>query len=254
MEWRRRSAITPGASEGKEILPAVQSNLQGSAKPMTIDNRRMQIADYIQHHFAPEDALLRELVQELPRHGLPQVQIDAAQGRLLQVLLTAIGARRVLELGTLGGYSAIWMARALPADGYLLSLEINPAHAEFARRYIERAGLARKVEIRIGAALDILPSLVTEAPFDLVFIDADKPPYPQYLDWALKLTRPGGIIAADNVLRPEALLDPAAAGTGRAQGIRAFNERITHDPRLLAIALADTTDTDGMSIAVVRPL
>jgi caffeoyl-CoA O-methyltransferase len=221
---------------------------------MAVDNVRTQIAAYVQQHFAPEDELLRELVRELPRHGLPEIQIDAAQGRLLQVLLTAIGARRVLELGTLGGYSAIWMARALPADGRLISLEINPAHADFARGYVERAGLASKVEIRVGAALDTLPRLAAEAPFDLIFIDADKPPYPQYLDWALKLVRPGGLIVADNVLRPSSIFDSADADAERAQGIRTFNERMAHDPRLLAIALADTTDDDGLAIAVVRPI
>jgi len=220
---------------------------------MAQDDVHKQIAEYIAQQFAPEDDLLRELVRELPRHGLPEIQIDAAQGRLLQVLLTAVGARRVLELGTLGGYSAIWMARALPADGRLISLEINPAHADFARRYIERAGLASKVEIRVGSALDILPSLTAEAPFDLVFIDADKPPYPRYLQWALDLTRPGSIIVADNVLHTVAIPDPAETDIERVQAMRAFNERLAHDPRLLAIALADTIGTDGLAIAIVRP-
>src|SRR5256714_3360583 len=155
--------------------------------------------EYISALFAPEDALLVSLREEADRTGLPPIAVSADEGRLLQVLLTSIGARRVLEVGTLGGYSAIWMARALPEDGELLSLEIEPRHAEFARRYVERAGLSDRVEIRLGRALDVLPSLDGDR-FDAVFIDADKEPMRNYFEWALRLLRPGGLLIADNTL------------------------------------------------------
>src|SRR3954468_1863072 len=155
--------------------------------------------EYIVGLFGAEDELLASLREEADRTGLPPIAISSDEGRLLQVLLTAIGARQVLEVGTLGGYSAIWMARALPPDGHLLSLELEPAHAEFARRYVDRAGLSARVEIRVGRALDVLPSLDGRQ-FDAMFLDADKEPLPTYFEWALRLVRPGGLIIGDNAL------------------------------------------------------
>jgi caffeoyl-CoA O-methyltransferase len=165
----------------------------------------------------------------------------------LQVLLTAIGARRVLEVGTLGGYSAIWMARALPADGELLSIEIEPKHAEFARRYVERAGLNERVEIRVGRALDVLPSLDGER-FDAVFIDADKEPMPTYFDWAIRLLRPGGLVIADNTLWGGKVFDDAEHDE-KTKAVREFNRRMATDPRILSILVPTH---DGVAIGVVK--
>ena len=172
-------------------------------------------------------------------------------GRLLGILVRAVGARRVLELGTLGGYSAIWMARALPTDGRLISLEVNPHHAEVARANLARAGVAERVEVRVGQALDLLPAVTAEAPFDLVFIDADKVSYPAYLEWAVRLVRPGGLIVADNVLRGGAVIDPSPADVD-ARAIYEFNRRAAAHPRLDAIILPNRGGRDGILIAAVR--
>ena len=166
---------------------------------------------------------------------------------MLQVLLAAIDARSVLEVGTLGGYSAICLARALPEDGSVLTLEKDPSHAAFARRWLERAGLSNRVEVREGAALEVLPSLDGER-FDLVFIDADKAPMPTYLDWAMRLLRPGGAVVADNTLRAGRVLD-AAATDADTEGVREFNRRLAADPRLTAVMVPTH---DGVGIGIVR--
>lgn len=203
--------------------------------------------EYISALFAPEDGLLVSLREEADRTGLPPIAVSADEGRLLQVLLTSIGARRVLEVGTLGGYSAIWMARALPDDGELLSIEIEQKHAEFARRYIERAGLSSKVEVRVGRALDVLPSLDGER-FDAVFIDADKEPMPTYFDWALRLLRPGGLVIADNTLWGGKVFDDAE-NDEKTRAVREFNRKMATDPRVLSILVPTH---DGVAIGVVR--
>ncbi|HEY2855409.1 MAG TPA: O-methyltransferase [Gemmatimonadaceae bacterium] len=203
--------------------------------------------EYISALFAPEDSLLVSLREEADRTGLPPIAVSADEGRLLQVLLTSIGARRVLEVGTLGGYSAIWMARALPDDGELLSIEIEQKHAEFARRYFERAGLSSKVEVRVGRALDVLPSLDGER-FDAVFIDADKEPMPTYLDWALRLLRPGGLVIADNTLWGGKVFDDAE-NDEKTRAVREFNRKMATDPRVLSILVPTH---DGVAIGVVR--
>ena len=203
--------------------------------------------EYISGLFAPEDPLLAALREEADRTGLPPIAISPDEGRLLQVLLTAISARRVLEVGTLGGYSAIWMARALPETGTLLSLEIEPAHAEFARRYVERAGLADRIEIRVGRALDLLPSLDGQR-FDAVFLDADKEPLPTYFDWALRLLRPGGLLIADNALWGGRVLDDAEQDEKTA-AVREFNRRLAADPRIVGIVVPTH---DGVAIGVVK--
>ena len=153
------------------------------------------LSEYIAGLFAPEDEVLGALREEADRTGLPPATISADAGRFLQVLLRALNARRVLEVGTLGGYSAIWMARALPPDGALITIERDERHAAFAERHVARAGLGAVVSVRRGRALDVLPALDGEE-FDLVFIDADRPPLPTYLEWALRLVRPGGVIVA----------------------------------------------------------
>ena len=204
-------------------------------------------AQYIESLFAPEDSILATLREEADRTGLPPIAVSADEGRLLQVLLTAIGARRVLEIGTLGGYSAIWMARALPPDGTLLSLEIEPAHAEFARRHIARAGLADRVEVRVGRALDLLPALDGER-FDAVFIDADKQPLATYYEWALRLLRRGGLVIADNALWGGKVFDERVQDD-RTVAIRELNRRMAEDPRVVSIIVPTH---DGVAIGAVR--
>ena len=204
------------------------------------------IAEYLVARFAPEDALLLELREAADRAGLPPTSVSPLTGRLLQLLLHATGATRALEVGTLGGCSAIWMARALPAGGRVVSIEHDVAHAAFAREWIERAGLEAAIEVRTGRALDLLPALDGER-FDLVFLDADRAPLPRYLDWAIRLTRPGGFIVADNALAGgRALLDDAGEG---ARAVREFHRALAEDPRLDAIVLPVE---DGVAVGVVR--
>lgn len=203
--------------------------------------------DYIAGLFSAEDELLASLREEADRTGLPPIAISADEGRLLQVLLKAIKATRVLEVGTLGGYSAICMARALPEEGRLLSIEIEERHATFARRYIDRAELGDRIEVRVGRALDVLPSLDGER-FDAIFLDADKEPLPTYFDWALRLVRAGGLIIADNALWGGRVYDGDESDE-RTRGVREFNRRIATDPRVLGIIVPTH---DGVAVAVVR--
>lgn len=203
-------------------------------------------SDYLAALFAPEDSTLLALREEADRSGLPPISISPDEGRLLQVLLRAVGARRVLEVGTLGGYSAIWMARALPPDGRLLTLEIEPGHAEFARRHLARAGVADRVEVRVGRALDLLPALDGER-FDAVFLDADKEPLPTYFDWALRLLRPGGVLIADNALWGGRVLD-GRVDDDATRAVREFNRRLATDPRVTGIVVPTH---DGVGIGIV---
>ncbi len=203
--------------------------------------------DYIAGLFGAEDELLASLREEADRTGLPPIAISADEGRLLQVLLTAINARRVLEVGTLGGYSGICMARALPPGGRLLSIEIEETHAAFARRYIDRAGLSERVEVRLGRALDVLPSLDGER-FDAIFLDADKEPLPTYFEWALRLVRPGGLIIGDNALWGGRVYDQSDMHE-KTRAVREFNRRMATDPRVLGIIVPTH---DGVAVAVVK--
>ncbi|HEU5174525.1 MAG TPA: O-methyltransferase [Gemmatimonadaceae bacterium] len=202
---------------------------------------------YVGALFAPEDPVLMALREDADREGLPPIAISPDTGRLLQVLLRAIGARRVLEVGTLGGYSALWMARALPPDGRLLTLERDAAHAAFARRHLAAAGVADRVEVREGHALQLLPALDGER-FDLVFLDADKEPLPTYLDWALRLVRPGGAIVADNALWGGRVLDDRATDEATV-AVREFNRRLATDPRLTSIVVPTH---DGVAIGILE--
>ncbi|MEP6494032.1 MAG: O-methyltransferase [bacterium] len=203
--------------------------------------------DYIVGLFGAEDELLASLREEADRTGLPPIAISSDEGRLLQVLLTSINARRVLEVGTLGGYSAICMARALPPGGQLLSIELENKHALFARRYIERAGLSERVDVRVGRALDVLPSLDGER-FDAIFLDADKEPLPTYFEWALRLVRPGGLIIGDNALWGGKVYDGEEIDD-KTRGVREFNRRMATDPRVLGIIVPTH---DGVAVAVVK--
>jgi caffeoyl-CoA O-methyltransferase len=213
-----------------------------------------RIDDYVEQLFAPQDASLEAAVRESKRAGLPEIHVSPNEGRLLQLLAELVGARRILEIGTLGGYSAIHFGRALPEDGLLISLELDEHHAEVARQNIERAGLAERVEIRVGDARELLARLAEgdEGPFDLVFIDADKGGYPEYLEWALRLSRPGSLILGDNTIWGGAIIDPQDDST---RAINEFNERVARDPRLSAIILPLLRErVDGLAIARVQSL
>jgi len=212
---------------------------------------RQNIVEAITLHFAAEDQGLRHALTAAKQAGLPQIQISPLQGKLLQLLAAACNAQKILEIGSLGGYSGIWLARALPTNGRFITLEINPTHAALVRNAFAQAGVSDRAEVRVGNALNLLPHLESEAPFDLIFIDADKSPYPQYLDWALRLSRPGSIIVADNTIRSgKGFEEPQDEGMA---GIVAYNKRIASDPRLISLDLAIDDDyTDGFAISVVR--
>ncbi|KOT35742.1 methyltransferase [Streptomyces caelestis] len=201
----------------------------------------------------PDDSLAAAL-RDSDAAGLPPIAVSPLQGKLLQLLAQVQGARHILEIGTLGGYSTIWLGRALPADGRLISLEHDPGHAEVAVRNIARAGLDRQVEVRVGAALDSLPELADEnpPPFDLVFIDADKANNPRYVEWALRLTSTGSLIVLDNVVRGGRVADPDNTDPD-VLGTRAALDLIGSHPRLSGTALqtVGAKDYDGFALARV---
>jgi predicted O-methyltransferase YrrM len=185
--------------------------------------------------------------------GLPPIDVTGLQGRFLEFLVRVSGARRVLEIGTLGGYSTIWLARALPQGGSVVTLELDPHHAEVACNNFKNAGVLDRVELIVGPALETLPGLEkTRAPFDLIFIDADKQSYPHYLNWALKLSRPGTVIVADNVVREGKVIEPDCDDPN-VQGVRRFTEFLAAEPRLSATVLqtVGTKGYDGFALAVV---
>jgi len=212
---------------------------------------RWSIEADITRLFAAEDEGLRYALAVAKEGGLPEIQISPMQGKFLQLMVAACHARKILEIGSLAGYSGIWLARALPTDGRLITLEVNPHHADIVRRSFAKAGVADRTELRMGKTLDLLPQLESEAPFDLVFIDADKPSYPQYLEWALHLARPGSIIIADNCVRRGEAFHPS--DDEGSKGLFEYNQRIANDPRLVSLVLPMDEDyTDGFAIAVVR--
>ena len=212
------------------------------------------VDSYIADLFLAPDPALEAALASSAAAGLPAISVSPAQGKLLHLLARMQGARRILELGTLGGYSTIWLARALPAGGQLISLEVNPKHAEVAHANLARAGLTGRVEIRLGPALDTLPQLVSEGhgPFDLIFIDADKPGYADYLKWSLKLSRPGTLIVADNVVRKGAVADPGSQDEN-VQGIRKFNEVLAAEKRVTTtvIQTVGSKGYDGLALVLV---
>lgn len=209
---------------------------------------------YISDMLIPPDPVLDAALQASADAGLPMINVAPNQGKLLHILARSIGARSILEIGTLGGYSTIWLARALPPDGRLITLEADPHHAEVARANIARAGLADVVEVRVGRALDTLPQLVAEGrdPFDLVFIDADKINTAAYFDLSTTLTRRGGLIIVDNVVRNGAVVD-ANSNDQNVVGIRQFNAALSNDPRVTATAIqtVGSKGYDGFTIALV---
>jgi predicted O-methyltransferase YrrM len=217
------------------------------------------VDDYFAAHLTPEDEPLAVALRDSEAARLPHANVTAPQGKLLQLLAQIQGARTILEIGTLGGYSTIWLARALPADGRLVSLEYSARHAEVAGRNIARAGLDKLVEIRVGPALESLPRLAdgtgeSPAPFDLVFIDADKANNPHYVEWALKLTRPGSLIIVDNVVRGGRVAH-ADSSDPDVQGTRAALELIGSHPKLSGTAIQTVGEKgyDGFALARVLP-
>lgn len=206
------------------------------------------LSKYITETFAHEDDVLATIRQQIPVRGLPEIMIRPEEAAFLQLLVAACGARSAVEIGTLGGYSGSWIARALPADGKLITLEVEPKHADVAREHFELAGVADRVEIRIGDAHQVLQDLSNSGPFDFVFIDAEKEGYPDYLDWTLSNLLPGGVLAAHNAFRKGALLD-AHDTDQRVLATREFIRRLAADERLLSTIFPAG---DGMAIGVLR--
>ncbi|MEV0395965.1 O-methyltransferase [Polymorphospora rubra] len=210
---------------------------------------------YFSDLLIPADPVLAAVLRANQEAGLPAMDVAPNQGKLLMLLARISGARRILEIGTLGAYSTIWLARGIPADGRIVTLEAEPSYAAVARANLDRAGVADRVDLRLAPALRTLPELVAQraGPFDLVFIDADKPNNPHYLEWALRLTRPGSLIIGDNVVRDGHVVDAASADE-KVRGVRTFLEMTAADPRLDATALqtVGSKGWDGFSLAVVR--
>jgi predicted O-methyltransferase YrrM len=217
-------------------------------------DRYEQVDAHLEGLFGPPDPDLAAIQDRADEAGLPAIAVSPATGRLLHVLARAAGARRVLEVGTLAGYSTTWLARAIPDDGHLVTLEFDPHHAEVARRNLDAAGVGERVEIRVGRAVDRMAALAEEQiePFDLVFIDADKAPYAEYLEWALRLSRPGTVIVADNVVRAGAVAF-GPSDDEAVTGVQRFAERVAQDPRVAAsfVQTVGAKGHDGLCIAVV---
>jgi predicted O-methyltransferase YrrM len=209
---------------------------------------------YYSDLFVPSDPVLEAALEASDAAGLPSHHVAANQGKFLMLLAQIQGARRILEIGTLAGYSTICLGRALPADGHLITLEADPRHAQVARQNIDRAAVAHLVELRQGPALDSMRQLEAEgqAPFDFIFIDADKPGNPDYFDWSLRLSRPGTVIVADNVVRGGAVVDAESADP-RVQGIRRFNGLVTAHPHVTATVLqtVGSKGYDGFALMIV---
>lgn len=222
--------------------------------PADLQDTWTSVDDYVNNMLVTSDAALEEAIAASVAADLPAIAVTPSQGKLLHLLARSIQARRILEIGTLGGYSTIWMARALPEDGRLITLEYSAKHAEVALANIARAGLSDKVELREGAALETLPRIAAEksAAFDLVFIDADKENNAGYFQWALRLTRPGSLILVDNVIRDGAVVD-ASSSDPMIQGVRRLNELLTKQPRVCAttIQTVGAKGYDGFTLALV---
>ncbi len=218
------------------------------------EDRWTQVDRYIEDLFVPSDPVLDSALEACAAAGLPAINVSPSQGKFLFVMAKALRASRILELGTLGGYSTMWLARALPADGRLVTIEVDVNHAEVARGNFVRAGLAGLIDLRVGSALDVLPQLAGEerGPFDLIFIDADKDNYPDYLAWAIKLARAGTLILVDNVVREGAVVD-AQSEDPRVQAVRRFNAMLAADRRVSAteIQTVGVKGYDGFAAIVV---
>ncbi|MEO5995347.1 MAG: O-methyltransferase [Chitinophagaceae bacterium] len=214
-----------------------------------------RVDQYISDLFIGNDQVLFSTEKSIITANIPQISVSPSQGKFLHILARLNNAKKILEIGTLAGYSTIWLARALPENGKLITLEFDPMHAAVAQKNISNAGLDSIVDIRVGKAVELLPLIEAEgiAPFDLIFIDADKPPYPEYLEWALKLSRPGTLIIGDNVIREGKVLDPDHADD-RVQGVQRFNKMLAANPAVTAtiIQTVGAKDHDGIAIAIVN--
>lgn len=215
----------------------------------------LQIDNYISNLLATEDIALTDTIKSLDKEGLPQHSVSANQGKFLQVMMIACNAKKVLELGTLGGYSTIWLARALPENGKVITIEVDKHRGDVAQKNIDNAGLSHKVDLRVGKALDILPKIIeeNEEPFDMIFIDADKPPYAEYFNFALHLSRPGTVIICDNVIREGKVLDENSADE-KVQGVQRLNKMLSENKKVTATILqtVGAKEYDGIAIAVVN--
>jgi caffeoyl-CoA O-methyltransferase len=213
------------------------------------------VDQYINNLLVNEDDALTATEASITEYNIPSISISPNQGKFLQILAKLCNAKKILEVGTLAGYSTIWLARALPEDGRLITLEFDPKHAAVAHKNIVRAGLGSVVEIRIGKALDTLPQIEAEgiAPFDMIFIDADKFPYTEYFQWALRLSRPGTLIVADNVIREGKVLDPNSTDE-MVRGVQRFNNMLAKNTAVTAtiIQTVGAKEHDGMAIAIVN--
>ncbi|WP_153799163.1 O-methyltransferase [Foetidibacter luteolus] len=210
---------------------------------------------YIADLFLPPDDSLDAAEQSLEKAGMPAISVSPNQGKFLHLLALTCNANKILELGTLAGYSTIWMARALKEGGKLISLEVDEKHAAVARENLQRAGVGNKAEVRVGKAIEILPQLVqnNEGPFDMIFIDADKPPYTEYFEWALKLSRPGTLIIADNVIRDGKVLNEDSDDE-MVKGVQRFNKALAASTAVTAsiIQTVGVKEYDGMALAIVK--
>lgn len=219
------------------------------------DERWKAVDDYYAGVLTAADPVMDDVLKASEVAGLPPIQVSPLQGRMLMLLAQIAGAKRILEIGTLGGYSTIWLARALPKDGEVVTLEAEPLHADTARANIERAGFSRTVEIKLGPAAQTLDAMVKDGvrPFDFIFIDADKPGYPAYLDLAIKLSWPGTVIVADNMVRGGAVAD-AESDDETVKAVRLFNEKLAADKRLSATAVqtVGAKGYDGFVLARMR--
>ena len=231
------SALDADNSTKHETCVSPYSLYLAARRDPTMMNEKLwdRVDDFLSETPGTSDPVLEATLRASAKAGLPAIQVSANQGKLLQLLAQTQGARRILEVGTLGGYSTIWLARALPPEGYLISLELEASYAEVARKNVSRANLGKLVTIRVGPASETLAQLFSEetAPFDFIFIDADKPGYPKYFEWAMKLSRPGTLIVADNVVRKGALLD-SDSNDANVQGMRRLLDIIAADRRVSA--------------------
>ena len=223
---------------------------------INMDQKKFEAVDkYISDLFIPPDETLIAAEQSHRLENIPQINVSPNLGKLLYLLARLSKAKKILEVGTLAGYSTIWMAKALPKDGKIITLEIDTHHAEVARKNIDRAGLSSKVEIRVGKAIEQLPILVEEkaGPFDMIFIDADKPPYTEYFEWSLKLSRSGTLIIADNVIRDGKVLDQNHEDP-MVKGAQRFNKALAANRNVSATILQTIglKEYDGMAIAIVE--
>jgi predicted O-methyltransferase YrrM len=218
------------------------------------DNLWTKVDDYVVGLLSPSDSVLDQALADSDAGGLPQISVAPNQGKFLEILAAIHGSKRILEIGTLGGYSTIWLARALPPEGRLVSLELEQHHADVARKNLERAGFAAQVEVRVGPAVQTLRALISAdvEPFDFIFIDADKEGYPDYLELSLALSGPGTLIVADNVVRDGEVVDPMSSDE-RVQGVRTFLEMAAGEPKLhgTVIQTVGSKGYDGFALFVV---